>query len=168
MLKDKFNKKTIVQFLKFGVTGVINTVIDWGILYLLMTITNVTEGLVLIILNALSFSVATVNSFFLNRYWTFKREPDPNKILKKKEKERTDFWQFLLVTLIGMGINSLLVYTIATFIPPYFSIVPIQELFTGMGEETYGKIWTMFGKAAATAISLLWNFFGYKLWVFKK
>ena len=61
---------------------------------------------------------------------------------------------FIGITLIGLLINSGIVAGVTNFVPPAFSLN--QEL------------WTNLAKAAATAVSLIWNFAGYRLVVFKR
>ena len=130
------------QFSKFAQVGVLNTAIDFGILNLLIFVTGITSGLSIIPLNAISFSTAIVNSFFWNEKWVF------------KAKKEANFITFVVVTLIGLAINSGIVYAITTFVPPIF--VDSQ------------KLWVNLAKVLATGISLIWNFTGYRLIVFKK
>jgi len=130
------------QFAKFAQVGVLNTAIDFGILNLLIFVTGITSGLSIIPLNAISFSTAIVNSFFWNEKWVF------------KAKKEANFITFVVVTLIGLAINSGIVYAITTFVPPTF--VDSQTL------------WANLAKVLATGISLIWNFTGYRLIVFKK
>ena len=77
-------------------------------------------------------------------------------VFKDREESETGkkFSQFILITLIGMAINSSIVFGIATYIPPFF----------GLSKE----LWANLAKAAATGVSLIWNFTGYKFIVFKK
>jgi len=135
----------IKQFSRFVVIGFVNTAIDFAILNLLMWWMGIYSGPWIILLNGISFSVAVTNSYFWNKYWTFK---DKNKI------EAKEFSQFILVTLIGMAINSGVIYGITTLISPVFGINP--------------ELWANLAKAAATGFSLIWNFIGYKMFVFKK
>ena len=130
------------QFAKFAQVGVLNTAIDFGILNLLIFATGITSGLSIIPLNAISFSTAIINSFFWNEKWVF------------KAKKEANFITFVIVTLIGLAINSGIVYAITTFVPPTF--VDSQ------------KLWANLAKVLATGISLIWNFTGYRLIVFKK
>jgi len=85
------------------------------------------------------------NSYFWNKYWTFK---DLDKI------EAKEFSQFILVTLIGLAINSSIVYGITTLVSPMFGISP--------------ELWANLAKVAATGFSLIWNFIGYKFVVFNR
>jgi len=139
------SKKTINQFGKFVVIGLMNTVIDFAILNFLMWWTGIYSGASIILLNMVSFSIAVFNSYFWNKYWTFK---DLDKI------EAKEFSQFILVTLIGLAINSSIVYGITTLVSPMFGISP--------------ELWANLAKVAATGFSLIWNFIGYKFVVFNR
>jgi putative flippase GtrA len=150
------------QIGKFLVTGFTNTGIDFIVLYLLLKITGQNEGIYTFIFPAISFSVATVNSFFMNRYWTFRQETKK----KRKEKEYKDFFQFLIITLGGFLINAGVTYLVSNFIPPFLNLQFITGIFDN--PESMQNIWVLFGKACATALSMVWNFTGYKFWVFKK
>jgi putative flippase GtrA len=139
------SKKIIRQFSKFVVIGFVNTAIDFAVLNLLMWWTGVYQGAWIVLLNAISFTIAVINSYFWNKYWTFR---DKNEVGVK------EFSQFIMVTLIGLAINSGVVYGMTTLIPPFFGLSP--------------ELWANFAKAAATGLSLIWNFIGYKFFVFKK
>ncbi|MBU1292201.1 GtrA family protein [Patescibacteria group bacterium] len=140
-----FSQKFIKQFSKFVVIGFINTALDFAILNLLMWWTGIYSGSWIILLNIVSFSIAVFNSYFWNKYWTFK---DKDKI------EAKEFSQFVIVTLIGLAINSSIIFGVTTLISPMFGLSP--------------ELWANLAKAAATGFSLIWNFAGYKFFVFKK
>jgi putative flippase GtrA len=142
-------KQLIAQFSKFVVIGLMNTSIDFAVLNLLMWLTGVYLGRWIILLNAIAFSVAVINSYFWNKYWTFRARET-----KEAAEVTKEFSQFIVVSLVGVVINSGIVYGITTFIPPFF----------GLGEE----IWANLAKVAATSLALIWNFIGYKFIVFKK
>lgn len=139
--------RTIKQFSKFIIVGGINTGIDVVILRILVGVTGITGGIGIVVLNAVSFSVAVVNSYFMNKLWTFEDKT-------QSEKEPFKFSQFFAVSLIGISINSGVVYVITTFTQPMF----------GLSAEN----WVVVAKLLATGFSLVWNFVGYKLFVFKK
>ncbi len=136
----------IKQFAKFIIVGGINTAIDFLVLNTEMWLTGIHDGFSMIILNSISFSIATINSYFMNKRWTFED--------KKKQSESVKFSQFLIVSVIGMIINSGVVYILTTEIQPIAGINP--------------QLWANGAKLVATGVSLVWNFVGYKLWVFKK
>lgn len=136
----------IKQFVKFFVVGIINTAIDFLVLNTEMLLTGITSGPYMFLLNSISFAVATTNSFFMNKRWTFEDKGD--------QKEGVKFSQFLVVSVIGITINGGVVYFITSFINPLFGMNP--------------QLWANVAKLFATAISLVWNFLGYKFIVFKK
>ena len=130
------------QIAKFGLVGILNTAIDFGILNLLIATTGVTSGVGIILINATSFSTAVVNSYFWNKDWVF------------TGGKKANFITFLVVTLVGLSINTAIVYILTTFVSPVL-----------VGSD---RLWANFAKVLATVLSLIWNFSGYKLIVFKK
>ncbi|MDQ5961427.1 MAG: hypothetical protein QG581_348 [Patescibacteria group bacterium] len=134
------------QFSKFVLIGGVNTAIDFAVLNIEIKLTGITSGSGLFVLNTISFLVAVINSYFMNKYWTFQDVT--------RNREETKFAQFIGVSLLGSGINSSIVAGITTFVAPVFGISPV--------------LWANIAKLLATGISLIWNFVGYKLFVFKK
>lgn len=139
--------RLVKQFSKFVIVGGINTGIDVVILRVLVGVTGITGGIGIVVLNAISFSVAVVNSYFMNKFWTFEDKTRTNQ-------ESFKFSQFFIVSLIGISLNSGVVYAITTFTQPMFGLSPAN--------------WVIIAKLIATGVSLVWNFVGYKLFVFKK
>lgn len=70
------------------------------------------------------------------------------------QKSGQELFVFIIVSLVGVLINYLVVNFGTSHIPPQL----------GLGQE----LWTNVIKAAATGISLVWNFLGYRVFVFKK
>lgn len=132
------------QVLKFAVVGGINTGVDWVVLFLLTSLSGVHEGEQIIYFNIIAFSAAVINSYVLNKRWTFRDS--------SAEGGGVKFTTFLAVSLVGVGINTGVVYTVSTLVDPMF----------GLPKE----YWLWVGKAAATGFSMIWNFIGYKLFVF--
>ena len=146
----------IWQLAKFIVIGVLNTVVDLGFLSLLTFSAksyfgiNTTDAFVASLtfyslFKGLSFIVANINSYYWNKYWTF------GENIKKSSSE---ILQFFVVSILGFVIN------IATASYVFGSINP----FGGFNADQWGLI----GAAVGSIAGLLWNFIGYKLWVFKK
>lgn len=147
MTRDKVvSKKTGGQFLKFGLVGVLNTGVDIGVLNILMYIFGIYQGTAIIVFNIISVSLAIINSYFWNKYWTFKA--------KSKEKQVQEFGSFVVVSIGGGLINTFVIYSLTTFFDPAFNL----------GEE----IWANIAKILAIGLAFLWNFGGYKYFVFKK
>jgi len=109
--------------------------------------TKIYSGRWLILFNSISFSAAVINSYFLNKYWTFKSQ-------NVEDSKAKQFSQFLIISVIGISINDAIVYGLATFTSPLFGLS--------------AQMWTNVAKLFATAASMVWNFIGYKFIVFKK
>ena len=144
-----FFGRLIHQFSKFAVVGLLNTAIDFAILNILTLITGITQGGGVFVINTVAFTVATVNSYYFNKHWTF-RDQD-----KKEEKRK--FLQFIAISVIGAAINGGVVVLITTSVSPIFASLGLADQW-----------WVNIAKIFATGVSLIWNFVGYKFIVFKK
>ena len=61
------NSPRILQLLKYGVVGVLNTVVPFGVIYICKSLL----GWNIYVCNVLGYIAGLVNSFMLNRNWTF-------------------------------------------------------------------------------------------------
>lgn len=149
----------IYQIAKFVLVGGFNTLADWGILAFLIFFfrqylfidpkdTLVSIGIIAIayysLYKSISFVVAAANSYFWNKFWTFKRE--------STEGMGKEFGQFFIVTLVGFVINVFIASAVFKYITP----------FDGLTYDQWGIASAVF----ATVISMVWNFLGYKFIVF--
>ncbi len=73
-LKD--NKKLIVQFIKFGLVGVSNTVISLAVYYLLVYL-----GVHYIVANIFGFIISVLNAYYWNSKFVFKSDNSKKTIL---------------------------------------------------------------------------------------
>jgi putative flippase GtrA len=135
----------LFEVAKFGIVGVLNTLVDVATLNFLSFITGVYSGTPILFFNSVAFLVAVANSYFWNKYWTF---ANLNRAYGR------EFAQFLAVSTIGLGLNSGVVYFLTTFITPLAGLSP--------------QAWENVAKAVSIPISFAWNFTGYKLIVFRK
>ncbi|MFH1181177.1 MAG: GtrA family protein [bacterium] len=147
------NVLLIRQAIKFILVGGLNTLIDLGVLNLLIFMTGIASGSGYSVFKGISFIAAVVNSYFLNKFWTFSASA---RGYGGQEKLK-EFSQFFFVSLIGFGINvgaaSLVVNVIGN---PF--------LLSGISD----KLWANAGAIIATFCGMTWNFIGYKFIVFKK
>jgi putative flippase GtrA len=133
-----------LQLVKFAEVGVLNTAIDFGVLNLLIWLTGITSGWAIAPLNVTSFLCATTNSYFWNKFWTFK---------KKGAVSGGEFTQFLIISAVGIGVNTGIVVAGTSLVSPALGMSPAA--------------WANVMKLLATLVSLTWNFLGYKFIVFK-
>lgn len=126
-------RRGVRQFIKFGLVGLSSTAIDWSIFYLL----NLTFGVYYLYAKVFSFAIAVINSFIWNRRWTF-RSQDPNQMRQ--------FSKFLTIALIGLGLNTLIMYIVVTVLN--------QQPIAGL--------------VAASAIVVFWDFLANKFYTFKE
>lgn len=141
------------QIVKFVEIGILNTFIDAGILNLLISLTGITSGGGLAPLNTASFLCAMTNSYFWNKFWTFKN-PSASSGPAGDRATGKNFLQFLIVSGIGWGINTGFLVLVTKYFAPMF------------GLSSGG--WANLVKLGSISISMIWNFLGYKFIVFKK
>jgi len=134
----------ILQIAKFAAIGALNTLLDLGILNILILISGVAVGYWYSLFKACSFIIANINSYFWNKHWTFGISDRANV---------KEFGQFLIVSLVGFGLNI----ASASFV---VNVISAPQNFSA-------ERWANIGALSATAISLIWNFIGYKFFVFK-
>ena len=134
------------QFAKFLLIGTLNTFVDLGVLNALIFLSGIASGAYFSLFKTISFVVANINSYFLNKHWTFENEGS-----KKMPRE---FGIFLAVSIGGLLINVAVASLVVNTIGPQF----------GLSSE----IWANVGGICASFIGMAWNFVGYKIVVFKK
>ena len=125
---------------RFVLVGMTNTIIDFGILFILSSL-----GLPILAANIISTTTAFCFSFFANRKFTFKAI-DGN--LKRQIP------LFILVTLFGLWVIQTIVIWLVS--------PPLSEL--GIS----GTLNTLLAKIIATIITLIWNYTLYSRLVFRK
>lgn len=135
----------VLQIAKFSAIGALNTLLDLGILNILIFLTAIATGWWYSVFKGISFLVAAINSYFLNRYWTFG---------VKEEASAKEFSQFLIVSVIGFGLNVGVASLLVNVISHPANISPER--------------WANIGALLATVCAMAWNFLGYKFFVFKR
>jgi len=120
------------QLLKFALVGITGMGLDFGTTWLLKEKVKINK----FIANATGFSIAVVNNFMLNKYWTFDNQ---NPIATEQ------FVKFLVISIVGLGINSLLLFILLKKIKGNFYLV----------------------KLAVIGLVFFWNFSANYLYTFK-
>lgn len=133
--------KKHAEKLRFGLVGIVNTAIDFGILFILVKAFNLpTIGA-----NYISTSVALIFSFFANKKFTFKNN---------NSDQIKQFATFLVVTLIGLWVVQPLIISWSGI------------LFEKIALNT--DLSLLISKLLATIASLIWNYLMYRKFVFTK
>ncbi|MDB5052534.1 MAG: hypothetical protein JWM44_584 [Bacilli bacterium] len=123
----------MLQFIKFNIVGLANTLLDYGVFTLLIWL-----GLESIIMaQCISYGLGILNSYFLNKYWTFtqKDKIQPKQVVR-----------FLTLNCCGLLLS-----------------LGLLTLFT---DQLHYKV--LLAKLLATIATMLFNFAGNKLWVFRE
>lgn len=117
-------KKLFQQIARFGVIGVLAFVIDYGFLYAF------TEwlGIHYLISSVLSFSISVIFNYIASVLWVFD--------VKQETSKTRNFILFIVFSVIGLGINQLVMW---------------------LGVESLGLHY-MLVKIFATAVVMVWNF----------
>ncbi|MGE4545496.1 MAG: GtrA family protein [Pedobacter sp.] len=131
------------KIVRFGLVGVANTFVDYAILNLIVFFLSILNPVTLVICNVVSFLGANVNSYFMNKRWTFE---DRGHWSKK------EYLVFLLCSLGGLAINCSVIFFLS-----HTSINPQWSFFVNLNVA----------KLLATVASMVWNFCSYRAFVFK-
>src|SRR3989344_3160089 len=137
--------KVLEQFGKFAAVGTLNTLLDLGVLNLLIYLTDISSGASYSGFKAISFLVGTTNSYFWNKFWTFG---------SRLPVTLNEYGRFIFFTLIGVLINVAVATLVVNVIGAPAGVNP--------------KLWANVGALAGVFTALLWNFLSYKKIVFKK
>jgi len=126
-------RKAIHQLIKFVLVGTSGTIIDFSIYFVATRFLH----LFYLLAKILSFLLAVFNNYLWNRLWTF-RSLDKNKLW--------EFARFGSTSLIGLGLNTLIMY------------IFVEKV----------KMYDITAWIVATLFVFFWNFIISKFWVFKK
>jgi putative flippase GtrA len=89
----------ILKFLKFCIVGTTGMFIDFGTTWLLKEKVKINKY----VANSTGFILAASSNYILNRIWTFE-SIDP--------QIATQYGLFFIISLIGLGINNLIIYVL--------------------------------------------------------
>ncbi len=132
----------ICSRLRFGLVGGLNTLVDLLILNALLWLFPTTSTLMLLVYSSLAYSLGAVNSFLLNKYWTF---------ASRQQVSRGELACFTLTTLCGIGWSSAILWLASTFLHPFL---------------VNATVWANASKVVAIAGTALISYLGMRLWVF--
>ncbi len=127
-------KKVFNQLLKFGIVGVIAFAIDYGIMVILTEIFKIP----VLISAAISFTISVIFNYIASVKWVF-------DVDKEKNSKTTELVVFIVLSIVGLGINELIMWIM---------------------DKKFG-IYYMISKIFATAVVMCYNFITRKLFLEK-
>ena len=101
------------QLVKFGIVGVIAFLIDYGVLFVLTEY----AGIYYLISGAISFTVSVIFNYLASMKYVFAGKEDMSK---KKE-----FAVFVVLSVIGLGINQILMWLGVDMLHIYYMVTKI-------------------------------------------
>ena len=140
------------QLSRFLAVGVLNTGVDLAVLNVETILTGIKDGSGYAVQKGLSFFVAVVFSYFLNKRWTFQ---DTSTTQRRKK-----FSQFFVVSSMGAVVNV----STATAVVTYVKLLANPALNLALLTD---QVWVNIGALVGAGAGFLWNFLGYKFLVFK-
>ena len=122
MKKSENSKRAaIIQFIKFGIVGVSNTLVNYIVYLIFFSI-----GVPYLIANALGFIISVLNAWFWGSRFVFKED---------ETKQKRVWWQVLLKTyasyLLGFFINSFLLWV-------WVDVLNVGQYFSFVGDILNG------------------------------
>lgn len=130
-MNDKKKTSLWQQITRFAVVGGSAFLIDYGIMILLTELC----GINYLISSAISFTVSVIYNYLLSVHWVFNVTED--------RSQKQDFAVFIVLSVIGRGINQLIMW------------VCVDKL----------QIFYMISKIGATAIVMVYNFITRKIFL---
>lgn len=145
------------KFLKFGIIGVLNTLVDFVVFYVMdrwvvgegptLVLLGTTVAAGLYISNFIAYAAANIHSFLWNRFWTFRKR---NRITRGEAAR-------YLATSAGFLLISSLSLTV-------FTGVLSAPLLAGVVPEDMVHV---LAKLPTSCVTVFYNYLMNKFWVFR-
>lgn len=124
-------KKLYKQLIRFGFVGGTAFLIDFGVLWLLTEAAQMNY----LLANCLSFTASVIYNYIMSIFWVFE--------VKESRKKTSEILIFFLLSLIGLGINQLIMWC------------TVEQFFMNY----------LFSKVLATGIVMVYNFITRKMFL---
>lgn len=96
-----------VELVKFAIVGCLNTLVDVAAFWLLSSQTQMP----ILLANTLSYSLGIINSYSMNKLWTFRNTAYQDSPIKQLPK-------FILINLWVLCISNIIVWVVVIFLQP--------------------------------------------------
>lgn len=135
---------TFWQWLRYSLVGAANTLIDMLILNVLLWRFPITTVQTLVVYNSIAYTGGATSSFFLNKYWTFRRKQRPTS----KEVGR-----FVISMFLELLSSNGLVWLIGNALHPFI---------------TNAMVWGNVSKLLAVACNAMLSYLIMRFWTFAR
>jgi putative flippase GtrA len=125
------------QVVRFGIVGVLNTLVDFGAFNLMVFV----FGMPVLVAYPFSVTAGIINSFLWNKHWTF-------------SAGGSAAWRREAVVFLGVSLSGLLIN---------WAIFTVLHLWIGSSAALLLNL----EKLAASLVSMVWNFVGYRFLAFR-
>ncbi len=109
--------QTLVEFIKFSIVGAINTVVDFGVFSLLLT-----KACPVLLSQIISYGCGMLNSFIMNRSWTFK---------ENKRNEYSEPLKYIVANVATLILVSVLILLFINLV--HLPVLMAKVISTGIG-----------------------------------
>lgn len=149
-MKEEKRKKNLIQLIKFGLIGTLNTFID-------LVVTMLLNGLfgIYYVVKIIGYSCGIANSYICNSRWTFKEE---------HKRDKREVLSFIIVNVITIGLSLLLLWITKDLL--HLGDWWIERADSGWISKIIDR--DRFCVLLTFPIPLLLNFAGNKLFVFRE
>lgn len=136
--------RPMAQFGRFAAIGFANVTVDFGVLYVFIAATGQATGYAYALFKAASFMVATVHSYFWNKFWAFEAG--------SSRGGTAEIVRFATVALTAILVNVIVATGVVYLRPAAIA----------------AEAWAGVGAAAGSATALIFSFAGFRAFVFRK
>ncbi len=133
------------DFVRFGLVGISNSLVDFGVTNLLVLTFQARSSLSLMAISIVACALATLNSYLLNRKWTFRRSGPARRA--------GEVSQFFAVALMAMLVNTSIFLFVTKYSPDRLAIGHLAAV--------------NLGKLAGIVTAFAFSFLGYRFGVFQ-
>jgi putative flippase GtrA len=136
--------RPFIQFGRFVAIGFSNAAVDFGVLYILIAATGLAAGVAYTVFKTISFTVATVHSYYWNKTWAFDASSSGGGA--------REVASFIAVAVGGLLVNVGVASLVVALRPAGFVV----------------QSWAGIGAIAGAAAAIIISFTGFRVFVFKK
>ncbi len=114
--KKRVWRSTFIQFAQYCIVGGLNTLVDVGMLNILLWRFPTHNGELLATYNAIAYSSGAISSFLLNKYWTFRHTHKPTV---------GELVRYVMTIVIEVLYSSALIWVAGRALQPFIANITI-------------------------------------------